>query len=155
MCDTIYHYDAEKLMPAPKYVVQFNHLNVYDAMKNETITPERWNEIVSDEHYCKWIHAVRVHDNQLFFGFKYDKPYYVKHSADGTKIYSILIKGLPDLKTGAKGIDGKRMIYSFNMEDLMEHKEEMNEIPEGKLRNLYDQVTDVEDNPILVFATLE
>ena len=155
MCDTIYHYDAEKLMPAPKYVVQFNHLNVYDAMKNETITPERWNEIVSDEHYCKWIHAVRVHDNQLFFGFKYDKPYYVKHSADGTKIYSTLIKGLPDLKTGAKGIDGKRMIYSFNMEDLMEHKEEMNEIPEGKLRNLYDQVTDVEDNPILVFVTLE
>lgn len=155
MCDTIYHYDAEKLMPAPKYVVQFNHLNVYDAMKNETITPERWNEIVSDEHYCKWIHAVRVHDSQLFFGFKYDKPYYVKHSADGTKIYSTLIKGLPDLKTGAKGIDGKRMIYSFNMEDLMEYKEEMNEIPEGKLRNLYEQVTDVEDNPILVFVTLE
>ena len=29
------------------------------------------------------------------------------------------------------------------------------EIPEGKLRELYDQVVDEEDNPILVFATLD
>jgi len=38
---------------------------------------------------------------------------------------------------------------------LMEHKEELGAIPEGKLRELYDQVTDEEDNPILVFAELE
>ena len=41
------------------------------------------------------------------------------------------------------------------MEALMEYKEAMDEIPEGKLQELYAQVTDEEDNPILVFVTLE
>jgi hypothetical protein len=40
------------------------------------------------------------------------------------------------------------------MSQLMEHKEGLEEIPDGKLRELYDQVVDEEDNPILVFATL-
>ena len=155
MCDTIYHYDVQQMMPSPKYVVKFNHPSVYDLMNDETITIERWNKIVSDDYYCKWIHGTKVYDNKVFFAFKYDKPYYVKHSQGNTRIYSTLIEGLPDLKTGIKGIDGKRMIYAFSMEALMEHKEEMDEIPEGKLQKLYAQVTDEEDNPILVFVTLE
>ena len=36
-----------------------------------------------------------------------------------------------------------------------EHKEELGAIPAGKFQELYDQVTDEEDNPILVFAELE
>ena len=155
MCDTIYRYDAEKMMPHPEYVIQFAHPSVYGVMENETITVERWNEIVNDDYHCKWIHAVHVSDDKLFFAFKYDKSYYVKHLKDGTSIYSTLIEGLPHLKNGVKGRDGNRMIYSFDMEDLMVCKEEMDEIPEGKLRALYDQVVDEEDNPILVFATLE
>ena len=35
----------------------------------------------------------------------------------------------------------------------MEYKEEAGETFEGKLRELYDQVTNEEDNPILVFAS--
>ena len=155
MCDTIYHYDVKKMMPNPKYVIRFNHPSVYEAMEDETITVERWNEIVADKYYCKWIHGIEVYDGKLFFSFSYDKPYYVKYSEGETRIYSTLIEGLPHLKTGVKGRDGKRMIYAFSMESLMEHKESMDEIPEGKLRELYSQVTDEEDNPILVFATLD
>ena len=156
MCDTVYHYDAEKMMPHPEYVIRFAHPSVYDVMENERLTASRWNEIAGDDYHCKWIHAVAVQNGKLFFAFKYDKPYYVKYADGKTRIYSTLIEGLPDLKTGAKGQDGRRMIYSFNMDALLEHKEKMgHEIPEGKLRELYDQVVDEEDNPILVFATLE
>lgn len=81
--------------------------------------------------------------------------YYVKHKEGKSSIYSTLIEGLPALDVGARGRDGNRMIYSYSMPKLMEHKEELGEISEGKLRELYDQVTDEEDNPILVFATLD
>ena len=156
MCDTIYYYDAQKMRPNPEYVIRFAHPSVFDVMANEKLTASRWNEIAGDDYHCKWIHAVTVQDGQLFFAFKYDKPYYVKYADGKTRIYSTLIKGLPDLKTGVKGRDGRRMIYSFNMDALLEYKEEMgDEIPEGKLRELYDQVVDEEDNPILVFASLE
>jgi hypothetical protein len=78
----------------------------------------------------------------------------VKHEEGKTKIYSTLIEGLPALDVGARGRAGNQMIYAYSMSQLMEHKEGLEEIPDGKLRELYDQVVDEEDNPILVFATL-
>ena len=153
--DTIYHYDAARMIPEPEYVVDFHHPNIYEAMQKETITAERFGEITKDDYHCKWLHNPVVYDDQLFFSFRYDKLYYVKYKDGKSDIYSKLIEGLPALNVGARGRYGNQMIYSYSMPDLMEHKEEMGEIPEGKLRELYDQVTDVEDNPILVFATLE
>jgi len=153
--DTIYHYDAVKMQPLPEYVVKFKHPNIYDAMQKETITPERFNEITMDDYHCKWLHNLVVYDGQLFFSFRYDKLYYVKCKEGKSSIYSTLIEGLPALDDGGKGRSGNRMIYSYSMPELMEHKEEMGEIPAGKLQELYNQVTDEEDNPILVFATLD
>lgn len=153
--DTIYHYDAQKMQPQPEYVVKFKHPNIYDAMQKETITPERFNEITMDDYHCKWLHYPVVYNDQLFFSFRYDKLYYVKYREGKSSIYSTLIEGLPDLDVGARGRDGNRMIYSYSMSKLMEHKEGLGEIPEGKLHELYGHVTDEEDNPILVFAELE
>ena len=152
--DTIYHYNAEKMEPLPEYVVRFRHPNIYEVMQKETITPERFNEITMDDYHCKWVHNPVVYDGQLYFSFRYDKLYYVKHEEGKTKIYSTLIEGLPALDVGARGRAGNQMIYAYSMSQLMEHKEGMEEIPDGKLRELYDQVVDEEDNPILVFATL-
>ncbi|MBQ3610076.1 MAG: hypothetical protein IJA03_08565, partial [Bacteroidaceae bacterium] len=153
--DTIYHYDAIKMQPFPEYVVRFQQPNIYDAMRNEEITPERFTEITEDDYHCKWMNNPVVYGDQLFFSFKYDKLYYVRYKEGKSSIYSTLIEGLPALKVGARGRTGNRMIYAYSMPALMEHKEELGAIPEGKLRELYDQVTDEEDNPILVFAELE
>jgi len=153
--DTIYHYDAIKMQPFPGYVVRFQQPNIYDAMRNEEITPERFTEITEDDYHCKWMNNPVVYGDQLFFSFKYDKLYYVRYKEGKSSIYSTLIEGLPALKVGARGRTGNRMIYAYSMPALMEHKEELVAIPEGKLQELYDQVTDEEDNPILVFAELE
>ena len=153
--DTIYHYDAIKMQPFPEYVVRFQQPNIYDAMRNEEITPERFTEITEDDYHCKWMNNPVVYGDQLFFSFKYDKLYYARYKEGKSSIYSTLIEGLPALKVGARGRTGNRMIYAYSMPALMEHKEELGAIPEGKLRELYDQVTDEEDNPILVFAELE
>ena len=96
-----------------------------------------------------------VNADLLFFSFRYDKLYYVRYKEGKSSIYSTLVEGLPALDVGARGRAGNRMIYAYSMPALMEHKEELGSIPEGKLRELYDQVTDEEDNPILVFAELE
>jgi len=153
--DTIYHYDAEQMQSLPEYVVKFKHPNIYDAMQKETITAERFNEITMDDYHCKWLNYPVVYNDQLFFSFRYDKLYYVKYKEGKSNIYSTLIEGLPALDVGARGRSGNRMIYSYSMPKLMEHKEEMKEIPSGKLQDFYNQVTDEEDNPILVFATLD
>lgn len=155
MCDTIYRYDAEKMMAAPEYVVQFAHPSVYDVLEDETIDIERWNEIVKDDYFCKWLHYPVISNDQLFFSFRYDKLYYVKYKEGKSNIYSTLIEGLPTLDVGAKGRSGNRMIYSYSMLKLMEYKKKMGKMPADKLRELYNQVTNEEDNPILVFAALE
>ena len=151
--DTIYHYHAEKMQPLPEYVVKFSHPNIYETMQKETITPERFNEITMDDYHCKWLHNPVVYDDQLFFSFRYDKLYYVKYKDGKANIYSTLIEGLPTLNVGTRGQDGNRMIYAYSMSQLMEYKEEAGETFEGKLCELYDQVTNEEDNPILVFAS--
>lgn len=151
--DTIYYYHAEKMQPLPEYVVKFSHPNIYETMQKETITPERFDEITMDDYHCKWLHNPVVHNDQLFFSFRYDKLYYVKYKNGKTSIYSTLIEGLPALDVGARGRDGNRMIYAYSMPQLIENKEEKGEKFEGKLRELYGLVTNEEDNPILVFAS--
>ena len=75
--DTIYHYDAIKMQPFPEYVVRFQQPNIYDAMRNEEITPERFTEITEDDYHCKWMNNPVVYGDQLFFSFKYGFPIFI------------------------------------------------------------------------------
>lgn len=135
----------------PVFHIDFNgkwiELQEYkSAVKNKDMYGGSLNK------YARWLKDFTLIKDGCFFGFKYDKDYFVKWQKGKVVLYSSLLKGLPDMRKASVGSTENTLIYVYAPCDLKEYAES-HSIPEySQLKQLYKVAEDENANPILLFV---
>lgn len=108
------------------------------------------------DKYARWLKDfTQIKGGGVFFGFKYDKDYFVKYIDGNCLLYSSLLAGLPDMKQAAVGsVDGS-LVYVYNPEELREYDKKHPNKDREKLRLLYESVEHDDLNPVLIFVPID
>ena len=149
LSNTIYHTDGTSVEAV--CTVRFHGKNFYDAILDAKLTSEELCDLNQNEHYYRWLKDVYLQNDLMYFAFKYDKNYYVKHRGDSTVIHSTLVEGFPPMKRAAVGHTLTHIIYAYTAEELLSYrewtKEKESSSPHSELLDSIDE----DANPMLVF----
>ena len=118
------------------------------AVENKDMYSGRLNK------YARWLKDFILMEDGCFFGFKYDKDYFVKWQKGKATLYSNLLDGMPEMREAAVGTAKNALIYVYVMNDLKEYAEK-HSIPDNpELKQLYKMAEDENANPILIFVPI-
>lgn len=103
--------------------------------------------------YARWLKDfMPIKGGGFFFGFKYDRDYFVKYLDGEVRLYSNLLPGLPEMKQAAVGSVNESLIYVYTPEELRKYGKEHPTSPKEELRHLYESAEDENLNPVLIFV---
>lgn len=136
---------------------------VFVDFKGKWIEGQEYKTAVTSEdmyggslnQYARWLKDfMPMQGGGIFFGFKYDKDYFVKYINGEVLLFSNLLLGLPEMKQAAVGSVGDSLIYVYTPEELREYKKEHPIQDKKELRDLYESADDENLNPVLVFVSV-
>lgn len=147
LSDKVYRIEEKTGRVYPVYWIDF---------KGKWIEAQEFKESVKNDdmnHYVRWLKDVMdMPDGGLFFGFKYDRDYYVKYRDGECRLYAHLLKDCPnpEMNAAAVGAYQGSLIYVYAPEALQKYKEEH---PQSKLATFEWLNQSAENlNPILFFV---
>ncbi|MCD8184487.1 MAG: hypothetical protein LUE99_17050 [Bacteroides sp.] len=102
--------------------------------------------------YARWIKDFVLMEDGCFFGFKYDKDYFVKWQDGKVFLYSSLLEGLPEMREAAVCSTEDSLIYVYAPDDIKEYAKTYPVSDNSELERLYKLAEDENVNPVLLFV---